>query len=74
MKRFGLFVVLLLFSVMVFGAGGKERLGNPEDISEIFQLCQQLGVDENTTITVEECTEAGCTTYKVVCSLDESEQ
>ena len=73
-KALLLFVVLTIFAFGSLGAqasGGKNRLGDDE-ITEVYQLCQQLGVGDDTTITVEQCTnEDRCIVIKVDCSIDD---
>ena len=78
MKRFLAVLVIALISTSSFAAGGmnqlKKRLAD-DDITEVYQLCQQLGVEEGTTIEVEQCAnEEHCVVIKVDCSLHDEEQ
>ena len=73
MKRFLVVLMSALISTSSFAAGGmnqlKKRLAD-DDITEVYQLCQQLGVDDGTTIEVEQCAnEEHCVVIKVDCSL-----
>ena len=69
MKGFVAALTIACFSTAAFGAGGKHRLAE-DAIDEVYQLCQQLGAGERTTVTVEECVnEDSCVVIKVDCSL-----
>lgn len=78
MKRFLVVLMSALISTSSFAAGGmnqlKKRLAD-DDITEVYQLCQQLGVDDGTTIEVEQCAnEEHCVVIKVDCSLYDEDQ
>ena len=78
MKRFLAVLIIALISTSSFAAGGmvqwKNRLAD-DDITEVYQLCQQLGVEDGTTIEVEQCAnEEHCVVIKVDCSLHDDEE
>ena len=78
MNRFLVALIIALISTSSFAAGGmnqlKKRLAD-DDITEVYQLCQQLGVDDGTTIEVEQCAnEEHCVVIKVDCSLYDEDQ
>lgn len=55
--------------VMASAGGGKQRYGD-EDITELYQLCEQLGIEDG-FVAVESCTgdnSLSCVTTKVDCS------
>lgn len=69
MKHFLLVLIIASFSTTAFAAGSKSRLGI-EGTDEVFQLCEQLGATDGTTILVEQCTnEDNCIVIKVDCAL-----
>ena len=78
MKRFLAVLIIALVSTSSFAAGGmnqlKQRLAD-DDITEVYQLCDQLGVGEGTTIEVEQCAnDEHCVVIKVDCSRQDEEQ
>ena len=78
MKRFLVALTIALMSTSSLAAGGmnqlKHRLAD-DDITEVYQLCQQLGVEDGTTIEVEQCAnEEHCVVIKVDCSLHDDEE
>jgi outer membrane murein-binding lipoprotein Lpp len=73
MKRFLAVMIIALISTSTFASGGmnqlKKRIAD-DDITEVYQLCDQLGVDAGTTIEVEQCAnEDQCVVIKVDCTL-----
>ena len=73
MKRFLAVMIIALISTSSLAAGGmnqlKKRIAD-DDITEVYQLCDQLGVGDGTTIEVEQCAnEDHCVIIKVDCSL-----
>lgn len=74
MKRFFFVLMIALFSTASFAEGLKQRLADPA-ITEVYQLCEQLGVEDGTTITVEQCTNPDrCIVIRVDCSLHDDEE
>ena len=78
MKRFLAVLIIALMSTSSFAAGGmnqlKYRLAD-DDITEVYQLCEQLGVGDGTTIEVEQCAnDEHCVVIKVDCSLYDEQQ
>ena len=73
MKRFLAVMIIALISTSSLAAGGmnqlKKRIAD-DDITEVYQLCDQLGVGDGATIEVEQCAnEDHCVIIKVDCSL-----
>ena len=74
MRRFLLVSIVALFSTAGFASGGQNRLGDV-GITEVYQLCDQLGVEDGATITVEQCANVDhCVVVKVDCSLHDEDE